>query len=415
MPQAMLEPALNPADWRAQFPALREKMNARPLAFLDSAASAQKPQAVLDKVMDTLSGHYANIHRGLYEYSQRTTAEFEAVRGKMAKFLNAKSENEIVFTGNSTEAINLVAHAWGLHYLHADDEIILTEMEHHAGIVPWHLLRDLTGIVIKYIPVTQEGELDLTKLDSLLTKKTRLVSFVHVSNALGTINPAEKIVAQIRAYNPEIKILIDGSQSAVHMPVDVQKLGCDWFVCTGHKLYGPTGVGVLWGRFETMLKTPPYKGGGDMIERVTLQGIKYRQPPQRFEAGTPPIVEVIGLGAAIDFMESIGWDAITAHEHALSQQLFKRLSARKDLRIIGTSPNRAGIVSFLMDGAASADVGMILDKCGVAVRTGHHCCQPLLGIFGIEGTIRASLALYSSEADIDALEEGLDKARKLLS
>ncbi|MBU6235812.1 MAG: cysteine desulfurase [Alphaproteobacteria bacterium] len=403
------------SEWRADFPALQGTMNGKPLAFLDSAASAQKPQVVLDKVMATLSGHYANIHRGLYEYSQRTTAEFEAVRGKVANFLNAKSENEIVFTRNSTEAINLVAHAWGQHYLHADDEVILTEMEHHANIVPWHLLRDLTGIVIKYIPVTQTGELDLSKLEGLLTKKTRLVSFVHVSNALGTINDAASIVAQVRAYNPDIKILVDGSQSAVHMPTDVQKLGCDWFVCTGHKLYGPTGVGVLWGRGEILAKTPPYQGGGDMIERVALHGIKYREPPQRFEAGTPPIVEVIGLGAAIDYMQGLGWDKITAHENALSRQLYGRLSARKDLRIIGTSPNRAGIVSFLMDGASSADVGMILDQCGVAVRTGHHCCQPLLGIFGVEGTIRASLALYSTEADIDALETGLDKARKLLA
>jgi cysteine desulfurase/selenocysteine lyase len=405
----------NPASWRAQFPALSGQMNGKPIVFLDSGASAQKPQVVLDKVMDTLSGHYANIHRGLYEYSQKTTAEFEAVRGKVARFLKANSENEIVFTRNSTEAINLVAYAWGQHYLHADDEVLLTEMEHHANLVPWHLLRDMTGIVIKYIPVTPTGELDLEKLDSLLTKKTKLVSFVHISNALGTVNPAAEIVKRVKAFNPDIKILIDGSQSAVHMPIDVQALGADWFVFTGHKLYGPTGVGVLWGKYDVLKKMRPYQGGGDMIERVRLTGILYRDPPHRFEAGTPAIVEVIGLGAAIDFVESIGWAAITAHEEKLSKMLYNRLSARNDLRIIGTSQNRAGIVSFLMQGVASADVGMILDKCGVAVRTGHHCCQPLLDCFGIEGTIRASLALYSNENDIDVLEEGLDKARKLLS
>lgn len=405
---------LNP--WRADFPALAGSMNGKPVAFLDSGASAQKPQTVIDAVAGVMQNGYANIHRGVYEFSQKTTASFEAVRGKVAQFLNAASENEIIFTRNATEGVNIVAQSWGRTHLRAGDEIILTEMEHHANLVPWHILRDQIGVVIKYIPVTPDGELDLTALDTLLTAKTRLVSFVHVSNALGTINNPLAIVSRVRAHNPDIKILIDGAQSVVHMPIDVQALGCDWLVFTGHKLYGPTGVGVLWGKYDVLDTMSPYQGGGDMIDTVTLAGTSYKAPPHRFEAGTPAIAEVIGLGAAIDYVTGIGWNDITAYEHQLGLDLFERLSLRDDIRIIGgNAPARAGIVSFLLNGVHTADVGMILDQCGVAVRTGHHCCQPLMGKFDITGTVRASLALYNTVEEIDALMTALDKAKAMLA
>ncbi len=415
LPQKNPETRNTPDTWRAAFPALAGKMNGKPLAFLDSGASAQKPQIAIDAMAHALRDHYANIHRGIYDYSQTTTAEFEAVRGKVAAFINASSDKEIVFTRNATESINLVAHCWGRANLQAGDEIILTGMEHHANLVPWHMLRDALGFTIKYIPLTDAGDLDLAALDALLTPKTKLLSFVHVSNALGTINPAAAIAAKAKAYNPDIHVLVDGSQAVVHMATDVQALGCDWFVFTGHKLYGPTGVGVLWGRADVLNAMPPYQGGGDMIERVTLAGSTYQKAPQRFEAGTPAIAEVIGLGAAIDFVTAIGMDAIGAHEAAVAKDLLARLAARPDVRVYGQPRHRAGIVSFSVNGASPADIGMILDQCGVAVRTGHHCCQPLMGHLGVEGTIRASLALYNNTADIDALEAGLDKARRLLA
>lgn len=403
-----------PANWRADFPALSGAMSGQPVVFLDSAASAQKPRSVIDAVTGVMEAGYANIHRGLYEFSNETTAAFESARRRIGRFLGADGE-EVVFTRNATEGINLVASSWGRANLSAGDEIILTEMEHHANLVPWHMLREELGVIIKYIPVTDDGELDLEKLDGLLTSRTRLVSFTHISNALGTINPAKDIVGRVRSFNKDIKILIDGAQSAVHMKIDLRDLGCDWFVFTGHKLYGPTGVGVLWGRADVLANMLPYQGGGDMIERVTLDGTTYKPSPARFEAGTPAIAEVIALGAAVDYIGFLGWDAITAHEKALADTLFKRLSARKDIKIVGTAKNRAGIVSFTYNGAAPADVGMILDKCGVAVRTGHHCCMPLMQRFGIEGTVRASLALYSTPDDINALEAALDKCGKLLS
>jgi len=403
-----------PGYWRADFPALGGTMSGQPVVFLDSAASAQKPRSVIDALNKVMEGGYANIHRGLYEFSAETTAAFEAARRRIARFIGGDTD-ETVFTRNTTEGINLVAASWGRANLAAGDEIILTEMEHHANLVPWHMLRDELGVVIKYIPVTDTGELDLARLGDLLTAKTKLVSFTHVSNALGTINPAKDIVGRVRSFNKDIKILIDGSQSAPHMKIDVRDLGSDWFVFTGHKLYGPTGIGVLWGRAGVLAEMPPYQGGGDMIETVTLDGSTYKQAPAKFEAGTPAIAEVIGLGAAVDYIDFLGWDAIATHEKALSDTLFKRLSARKDLSILGASKNRIGVVSFNMVGSASADIGMILDKCGVAVRTGHHCCMPLMKRFGVEGTVRASLALYSTPDDINALEAALDKAAKLLS
>lgn len=400
--------------WRKDFPALGQTMHGKPLAFLDSGASAQKPQIVLDTINRAYAEGYANIHRGLYDFSQRKTAEFEEVRNKVAGFIGAPSPANIVFTRNTTESINLVAQSWGRTFLQRDDEIILTEMEHHANLVPWHILRDQIGIVIKYIPVTDRGELDYDSLLSLLSTRTRLVGCTQVSNVLGTINNINKIKTILSVFNPEIKLLVDGSQAVVHQSVNMAELDADFYVFTGHKLYGPTGVGVLYGKKDVLEAMPPYQGGGDMIERVTLDGSTYACPPSRFEAGTPAIAEVIGLGAAIDYVTSIGISKITDWEQELLAYANQKLSGITGIRIYGTSDNKAGIISFTMDGCPPADVAMILDQCGVAVRTGHHCCQPLMQRFGLDGTIRASFGLYNNKNDIDQLIEGLKKAQRML-
>lgn len=399
---------------REDFPAMALTMNGKNLAYLDTASSAQKPQLVIDAMASALRDHYANIHRGLYNFSQVTTALYEGARVKIAEFINAPSDDEIVFTRNTTEAINLVAQSWGRTYLRAGDEIILTEMEHHANLVPWHLLQEQAGIVLKFIPVAPEGLLDLSALPGLLSDRTKLVSFVHVSNALGTINPAEEIVRAVRAYNPAIKILIDGSQSAVHMAVDVQALGCDFFAMTGHKLYGPNGIGVLWGRKDILNAMPPYQGGGDMIETVTREGSTFKLAPARFEAGTPAIAEAIGLGAAIDYIRAIGPEAIAAHEHAMLAYAMEKLSGVSGLVFRGTAPDKAAIISFTAKWAHVSDIAMILDKCGVAVRAGHHCCMPLMKAMGLDATLRASIGLYTNKADIDALADGLKKAKDMV-
>lgn len=391
---------------RADFPALESG-----LAYLDSAASAQKPRAVIDTMSGVMENHYANIHRGLYDYSQRTTRAFEDVRGQVARFINA-GENEIVFTRNTTEAVNLLASTMPFR---AGDEIILTQMEHHANLVPWLMVKERAGVILKYMPVREDGSLDTASLSGLLSDKTRLVTFTHISNALGTINPAADIVKTVKAYNPAILTLVDGSQSAVHRAIDVRQLGCDFFVMTGHKLYGPSGVGVLYGRYEALDALPPYQGGGDMIDRVREQGVTFKSAPHKFEAGTPAIVEVIGLGAAIDYIGAIGFDAIEAHEKKLADAMFAMLEGMDGVRMMGRAPARAGIASFVTDWGHPSDIGMILDKCGVAVRTGHHCCQPLMDVFSIDATVRASLGLYSNMDDIDKLAAGLTKAKAMLA
>ncbi|MCB1563631.1 MAG: cysteine desulfurase [Alphaproteobacteria bacterium] len=402
-------------QYRADFPILAAQMHGKPLAFLDSGASAQKPRAVIEAMNRIYESGYSNIHRGLYEISQNLTEDFESVRSKVAAFIGAPSDKNIVFTRNATEAVNLVAQSWGAAHLQEGDEIILTEMEHHANIVPWQLLRDKTGIVIKTVPFDERGVLDLEEYESLLSHKTKLISLVHVSNALGTINPVNKIIKIARDFYPEIKVLIDGSQGVVHMPVDVQAMDADFYVFTGHKLYGPTGIGVLYGKTEALESMPPYQGGGDMIERVAFEETTYKEPPYRFEAGTPAIVEVIGLGAAIDYVSQIGMADIAAHEKALLTYGTEKLRAISGLTMHGTAPNKAGIMSFTIEGLHISDIGMILDQCGVAVRTGHHCCMPLMARLGVEGTVRASLGLYSNRNDIDQLVEGLEKAKDLLS
>ena len=400
---------------RADFPALAETVNGKPLAFLDTASSAQKPFAVIEKMREAMSFYYANIHRGLYHFSQVTTREYESVRGKMADFINARSQNEIVFVRNATEAINLVAQSWGGANLKAGDEIILSGMEHHANIVPWQLLQDRIGFTIKVVPVLPNGTLDLDAFKKSLSDKTKLVAVVHASNALGTINPVERIAQKAKAFNNDIKILVDGSQSVVHGTVDVQSIGCDFFAFTGHKLYGPTGSGVLWGREEILNAMPPYQGGGDMIETVSFNGTTYKPAPARFEAGTPAFVDIIGLGAAIDYVRTVGRENIAAHEKDALDYMARELAQVGGLTFYGNAQEKVGIVSFTASWGQGADISMILDRQGVAVRTGHHCCMPLMDTLGVAGTVRASIGLYTNRNDIDSLVKGLKKAKELLS
>lgn len=402
-------------SWRADFPILSTRMQGRRLAFLDTAASAQKPRVVLDAMNRVAFEGYSNIHRGLYAISQNLTQEFEAVRTRVARFINAP-DDAVVFTRNATEAINLVAASWGRTFLKAGDEIILSEMEHHANIVPWQLLRESNGIVIKVIPISEDGRLDLEAYRKLLSTRTKLVAVTHISNALGTINPVKEIIEIAKNFNKEVKILIDGSQGIVHDSVNVVDLDCDFYAFTGHKLYGPTGIGVLYGKPEILESMPPYQGGGDMIERVTFEKTTFREPPARFEAGTPAILEVIGLGAAVEYVQAAGLETIKRHEQELLVYATERLLKIPGLKLYGPGiEHKAGILSFRMEGAAPADIGVILDKMGVAVRVGHHCCMPLMQRLGVDATVRASLGLYSNKDDIDQLIEGLNKARELLS
>jgi len=397
---------------KSDFPSLFEK----DIAYLDTASSAQKPQPVIDAMTSVMTDHYANIHRGLYDYSQKTTTAFEQVREKVRSFINAPSVNEVVFTRNTTEGINLVAQSWGRSFLRAGDEVIISAMEHHANIVPWQMLRDDIGIVLKIIPVTDKGELDYPAFESLLSDKTRFISLVQTSNALGTMNDVPRIVTTARAYNQAIKILIDGSQSVVHDVTDVQALDCDFFAFTGHKLYGPSGVGVLWGREEILNAMPPYQGGGDMIETVTFDHTTYKDAPARFEAGTPSIIDVIGLGAAIDYLSAIGMKAVATHERTLVNAAREGIKGMEvsSFKIYGDLEDKAPVISFTMDGAHHSDMGMILNQCGVAVRTGHHCCMPLMQRFGIDGTARASFGLYNDLSDIEKFLTGLEKCKRLL-
>lgn len=399
---------------RKDFPVLQTQMNGKPLVFLDSAASAQKPLAVIEAMDAVYKSGYSNIHRGLYKISQDLTQAFEDVRAKIARFIGAPSANNIVFTRNSTESINLVAQSWGRTHLKAGDEVILSVMEHHANIVPWQILQDQIGIVIKVVPMQGDGALDLEAYQKLLSPKTKLVSVVHISNALGTINPVKKIIEIAKAYSTSIHTLIDGSQSVVHSSVNMQDLGCDFFVFTGHKLYGPTGIGVLYGKTEVLETMPPYQGGGDMIERVSFAGTTYKEPPYRFEAGTPAITEVIGLGVAIDYVSGVGFEALTAHENDLLAYGAQRLGEIEGLKIYGHAHDKIALFSFNLADVHSSDIAMILDQQGIAVRSGHHCCMPLMQSLGIEGSVRASMGLYSSRADIDYLVEGIQKARSML-
>lgn len=396
---------------RDDFPILSRKVNGRPLVYLDSAASAQKPRQVLDAMRCAYESSYANVHRGVHTLSQRATEAFEAARGKVARFINARRASEIVFVRGATEAINLVAATFGRKMLQAGDEIVLSELEHHSNIVPWQLLREERGVVLKVAPIDDAGELLLDRFAELLSPRTRLVAITHVSNALGTITPIAE-TARL-AHGAGALVLVDGCQAVPHTRVDVQAIGADFYAFSGHKLYGPTGIGVLYGRGEILEALPPYQGGGEMILSVTFERTTYKKPPHRFEAGTPPIVEAIGLGAAIDYLQGIGLERIGAHEQELLAYATERLSALPRLRLVGTAPVKAAIASFVIDGVHPHDIGTILDQSGIAIRAGHHCAQPLMHRLGVPATARASFGLYNAIGDVDALVDGVHEVLEL--
>jgi cysteine desulfurase/selenocysteine lyase len=393
---------------RADFPILSREVNGKPLVYLDSAASAQKPRAVIDTVTRTYESEYANVHRGLHFLSNLATTNYENARETVRAFLNAPHVDQIVFTKGATEALNLVASSFAAPMVGEGDEIVLSIMEHHSNIVPWHFLRERRGAVLKWAPVTDEGALDTDAFEALLGPKTRLVAITHMSNVLGTVVDVKRVVEMAHARS--IPVVVDGSQGAVHLPVDVQDIGADFYVFTGHKVYGPTGIGVLYGRSDLLKQMRPYQGGGEMIREVFTDRITYGEPPHRFEAGTPPIVEAIGLGAALDYVTGIGREAILAHEADLAAYAHERLGALNSLRIFGTAPGKGSIVSFEMAGAHAHDISTIIDHSGVAVRAGTHCAEPLLARFGVTSTCRASFAMYNTRSDVDTLAEALAKA-----
>jgi cysteine desulfurase/selenocysteine lyase len=407
-------PAVGPYDVakiRQDFPILAERPYGKPLVYLDNAASAQKPKAVLDRLMEAYEHEYANVHRGLHYLANAATEAYEAARETVRRFLNAASTDEIIFTRSATEAINLAAASFGLKHIGAGDEIALTVMEHHSNIVPWHFHRERKGAVLSWIEVGDDGSFSLDAFERALSDRTRIVAITQMSNVLGTAPPIKEIIRIAHARG--VKVLVDGSQGAVHLDVDVRDLDADFYAVTGHKLYGPTGIGVLYGKRELLESLPPFLGGGEMIEEVTRDLVTYNQPPHRFEAGTPPIVQAIGLGAALDYMEGIGRARIRAHEEALSAYAHVRLSKINSLRIIGTAPGKGPILSFTMQGAHAHDIATLIDRSGVAVRAGTHCAMPLLQRFGMTSTCRASFALYNTFEEVDALADALDRAQKL--
>ena len=398
---------------RADFPILSETVHGKPLTYLDNGASAQKPRQVIETITRTYSAEYANVHRGLHHLSNLATANFEKARAKVRAFLNAAHDEEIVFTRNATEAINLVASSFGAPMTGEGDEILITIMEHHSNIVPWHFLRERQGAVLKWAPVADDGTFLLDEFEKLITPRTKMIAVTQMSNVLGTIVPVKEVVKIARAHC--IPVLVDGAQGAVHLPVDVRDLDCDFYTVTGHKLYGPTGIGVLYGKKAHLETMRPYQGGGEMIGYVTTDEITYATPPHRFEAGTPAIVQAIGLGAAIDYVESVGRENIAAHEHRVLTYAMERLGELNWLKIYGRAEGKGSIISFEVDGAHPHDVSTVLDRYGVAVRAGTHCCEPLLARFGVTSTCRASFAMYNTEADVDRLVEALHKVRTMFA
>jgi len=401
------------AKVRADFPILAQEVRGRPLVYLDSAASAQKPQAVIDAISRFYTHDNANVHRGVHTLSERATAAFESAREKVARFLHAKSDKEIVFVRGTTEAINLVAQTFGRKNVGPGDEVLITALEHHANIVPWQMLCEQVGAKLKQLPVDTHGDLVLDRLDELLTPRTRILAVTHVSNALGTVVPVKELIR--RAHARGVPVLVDGAQSVTHFPVDVVDLDCDFYAFSGHKLFGPMGIGVLYGKKERLESMPPYQGGGDMILSVTMEKTLYNRVPYRFEAGTPDVAGAVGLGAAIDYLERVGLEAIAAHDRALLAYAEQVLGSVPGLRILGQGRERSGVVSFVMEDIHPHDVGTILDREGVAVRTGHHCAQPLMQCFGVAATVRASMALYNTREDVDALVRGLHKVREVFA
>jgi cysteine desulfurase/selenocysteine lyase len=398
---------------REDFPALEMKVYGKPLVYLDNAASAQKPYAVLDRMTEAYKSEYANVHRGLHYLANAATEAYEGARIKVQHFLNAKRPEEIIFTRNATDALNAVAASWGGENIKPGDEIVLSIMEHHSNIVPWHFLRERQGAVIKWAPVDDEGNFLIDEFEKLLTDRTKIVAITQMSNALGTLVPVKDVVKLAHARG--IPVVVDGSQAAVHMPIDVQDIDADFYIFTGHKLYGPTGIGVLYGKYDRLVAMRPYAGGGEMIREVAKEWVTYGDPPHKFEAGTPAIVEAIGLGAAIDYVNSIGKERIAAHEHDLLAYAQDRLREINSLRIIGTAKNKGPVISFELKGAHPHDVATVIDRQGVAVRAGTHCVMPLLERFNVTATCRASFGMYNTREEVDHLAQALIKARELFA
>jgi cysteine desulfurase / selenocysteine lyase len=404
--------ALDVERIRKDFPILHQEVHGRPLVYLDSAATSQKPQVVLDALADYYARDNANVHRGVHQLSERATEAYEGARARIQRFLNAAHPREIVFVRGTTEGINLVAQTYGRRMVGPGDEVIITALEHHSNIVPWQMLCEETGATLRVVPIDDAGEVDVDAYEQLLGERTRLVAVAHVSNALGTIVPVKRMIEA--AHRRGIAVLVDGAQAAPHLRVDVRDLDCDFYTFSGHKTYGPTGIGVLYGKTTLLEAMPPYQGGGDMIKSVSFEKTVYNDLPYKFEAGTPNIAGAIGLGVALEYLDGLGLDRVAAHEHALLVHGTERLTALAGLRLVGTAREKASVLSFLVDGVHAHDVGSILDREGIAVRTGHHCAMPVMTRFGIAATARASLAVYNTREDIDALVEGLAKVREIL-
>ncbi len=402
---------LNSKQIRAKFPFLSREVNEKPIIYLDSAASSQKPQQVLDKLLSTYSHGYANIHRGLHTLSEEATDAYEEVRSKIAQFINAADKDEVIFTSGATMSLNLIANCYGLQKLKSGDEILITVAEHHANIIPWQMLCQKTGAKIVAVPVDDDGCFNITELKDRVTKNTKIISVPHVSNVLGTIFPVKEISAI--AHENNAICVVDGCQGVIHMPVDIQDIDCDFYVFSGHKLYGPSGIGICWGKAEILADMPPFLGGGDMIDDVEIESATYSQPPSRFEAGTPPIAECIALGAAVDFVTDIGMDKIASHEKSLLLYGHQRLASVKGLSFVGTSPNKSGVISFTLDAAHPHDISTLIDQDGIAIRAGHHCAQPLMKFLNLSSTARASIAVYSEPEDFDALAISLEKVNRI--
>lgn len=409
---ATIQRGFDVAAIREQFPILRREVKGKPLVYFDNAATTQKPQVVIDALVDYYTNYNANIHRGIHTLAEEATAAFEATRDAVREFINASSREEIIFTRGTTEGINLVAYTWGRKNLKAGDEVIISEMEHHSNIVPWQIVCEEKGASIKIIPVTEGGELQMDVFEKLLSPKTKIVSVVHASNALGTVNPVKQIIDA--AHKAGALVVIDGAQSTVHLDIDVQQLDCDFFAFSSHKVYGPTGVGVLYGKKSLLESMPVFEGGGEMIKEVTFQKTTYNDLPYKYEAGTPNIADTIALKAALDFVKSIGKDKIRAHEDELLAYATVQLQELPGLRIVGKAREKVSVVSFVIDKAHPQDIGILLDNRGIAVRTGHHCAQTLMECYGIPGTVRASFAMYNTKEEIDQLVTGLQKTIKIL-
>jgi cysteine desulfurase/selenocysteine lyase len=406
-------PALDVERIRQDFPILKLKVNDKPLVYLDNAASSQMPQQVIDRIVHYQTAQHANIHRAVHYLSETATHEYEVARRTLQKFINAREDREIIFTSGTTEAINLVMHGYGRKFIKAGDEIILTTLEHHSNIVPWQMLCEETGAKIRVVPINDSGELDIEVYESLFNERTKFVGVVHISNALGTINPVKEMIAYAHARG--VPVLVDGAQAAPHLKVDVQDLDCDFYAYSGHKLCGPTGIGMLYGKAKILESMQPYKGGGDMILSVTFEKTLYNTIPFKFEAGTPPIMAAIALGAAIDYLQGIGMDKIAAHEHSLLEYATAQINDISGVRIIGTAKNKASVISFAIDGVHPHDIGSLLNQEGVAVRTGHHCAQPVMQRYRVPATSRASFAFYNTMAEVDALIAGIRTVQEVFA